>query len=277
MSTNTVDTAHAAAVAVATAVKNGTGMRATMTDLDWAAVCGTSILAHVSHPTTDSKFYTLLGVHPLDQADIVPERGQKPQVAETVRQDLNVEKHAGWAEATVEDLSYVKTCEWLIGGVVLRQIAMSVDRAIVAALDANNQPVDYDPAGAEPFGILLAAQAQLMANGVCPDTVVASPSAYVEIISGMSASGFAQLGQAEIPHGGTGRLLGMSLVTSNAVADENLYVFDSKDVVAAELSASPQLWLGAMSTSNIQQIVGDAFFACGVASPFGVVKVTATP
>jgi hypothetical protein len=277
MSTNTVDTAHAAAVAVANAVKTGTGMRATMTDLDWAAVCGTSILAHVSHPTTDSKFYTLLGVHPLDQADIVAERALKPQVAETVRQDLNVEKHAGWAEATVEDLSYVKTCEWLIGGVVLRQIAMSVDRAIVAALDANNQIVDYDPAAMEPFGILLAAQAQLMANGVCPDTVAVSPSMYVEIISGMSASGFAQLGQAEIPTGGTGRLLGMSLVTSNAVADNTMYVFDSKDVVAAELSASPQLWLGAMSTSNIQQIVGDAFFACGVASPFGVVKVTATP
>ena len=44
MSTQALDSAHAAAVAVANAVQNGTTMRATMTDLDWAAVCGTSIL-----------------------------------------------------------------------------------------------------------------------------------------------------------------------------------------------------------------------------------------
>lgn len=270
------DVAKNAADAVVEAAQNGRSMTASMSGLNWGAIAGTSLLAHVSLVSTESRYYGLLGVNQAGDAAVVPESGQKPEVAATEKQDLPLEKHAGYAVATQEDLIHTATAEWLISGVVLRQIAKSVDKAIVAQLDARNTPVDVSAASG-PAAAIVAAQAELLANGLAPDVLALAPDAYASLIGESAASGYALIGGVTGPSAGSqGSLFGMTLVASNAVADGQGYLYDSRNVVVAHHAKAPQIWLGAMSTKNELDIIGDYNAAAGVASPDGVAAVDFT-
>jgi hypothetical protein len=267
----TIDSAHAAALAVTSAVQSGQAMRASASELDWGAICGFSIMANLTQASTSSRYYTLLGATKANDAEIVPEAQQKPEVAVTEREDLPLVKHAGFATASVEDLT-VATAEWLISGVILRQIARSVDVAVIDALAAKNTQV---PGSNDALGGILASQAQLLSNGTCPTHVVCSPAGYVELVSGMAASQVSLLGDATAS-GGSATLFGMQVIASAACPDDKFYLFDQAGVVHVSLDSSPMIFVGAMNTQNLVDIIGDHFCAIGVASPDAVAELTVT-
>lgn len=268
-----VNTAHDAAAAVVAAAQSGQSIRATMSGLDWGAVCGTSLLAHVTQIATEGRYYALLGVDQKADAAVVAEKAQKPEVAETTKQDLPLVKFAGYAEATQEDLTYFATAEWLISGVVLRQIAKAVDVSIVAAMTATNTEIDLSGATG-PAGAVVAAQAALLANGTCPDVLALAPDAYSQLIGESASSGYALLGGVTGPSAGSqGSLFGMSLIASNAVPDGTGFIYDSRDVVVAHHATAPQIWLSGMDTTNTLNLIGDYNAVAGVASPDGVAAI----
>lgn len=268
-----VDTAKNAADAVVQAAQNGTSIRASMSGLDWGAIAGSSLLAHVTNIATESRYYMLLGVNQDGDAAIVDERAEKPEVAVTEKQDLPLVKHAGFAAASQEDLTFAETAEWLISGVVLRQIAKSVDNAIVEQLETRNTPVDVSGAQS-PSNAVLAAQASLLSSGLAPDVLAVAPDAYAALVGESAASGFATIGGVTAPSGtNQGTLFGMKLVATNAIDDGNGFLLDSRNVVVAHHSKAPQIWLSGMRTNNVLDLIGDYNAAAGVASPDGVAFV----
>ena len=267
-----VTTSEQAAKAVVSAAESGGGVRASMAGLAWAGMSPFSLAAHCAHTTTDRSTFTLLAYEPSPTpATIVAEGDPKPEAILSARKELPLVKHAGYVEATLEQLLWAPSAEQVLSNVLVKQAVASLDKAIVAALDTTNTPVTATGSASQR---ILAAHAELLGLGSVPGAIAVSPADYAAIVGAETNSGYLNLERPE--EGFPGRLFGLGLVPTPAVVEGTAFVFDPSGVVVAEQAESPMLFVSPMSVSNTLTVIVDLIAATGIASSTAVAKVALT-
>lgn len=269
-----VTEAHAAAEAVSQAVRNGAGLRASMSGLSWAQYAPYSIAANgATFTKSESRHYTLLEVLPKDPASKVAEKGAKPEVAVATQSEIAMAKYAGYSRVSLECLTYTTEAERIITDVVLNQVVQALDADLVAAMLAKNTAITTTAKGS---AAILEAQAGLIALGGIPNSIFVNPADYAGLLSQTANGQYLNFANAEL--GSRGLLFGMALVPTAKVPKGTAYLVDSRGVLVAEHSESPMLFVSPVSdgTTNEFNLIVDLFAAVGVASSGAVAKVPLT-
>lgn len=198
----------------------------------------------------------------------VPEKGAKPEAAQLTLETSDLNKYAGKATLSLEQLLEVAELERLIGGVLLRQAVAALDTDIAAELAKANAVTTAEKGSAA----VLAAIGALIGSGSQPDNIALNPADWAAIV-GATTTSAGYLNMSDPEAGPRGTLFGLRLVPAAAVPVKTAFVYDSRALVVAENQHSPLLFLGPMSETNESVLTVDVLAVPVLAAPAGAAKV----
>lgn len=198
----------------------------------------------------------------------VAEKGAKPEAAALSLNNTPLNKYAGKATLSLEQLLQTAELERLIGGVLLRQAIHALDADIVAALGAAGAVTTTSTGSAA----VLAAIGDLIGKGAQPTHIAVNPADWVSIVGATTANA-GYLNMADVEAGPRGALFGLRLVPAAAVTAKTAFVYDANALVVAENVNSPLLFMGPMSDTNESLLTVDVLAVPVLAAPAGASKV----
>lgn len=202
------------------------------------------------------------------KAGIVAAGAPKPDAAAISSTTIQLVKHAGLGQATLEASLDANGLANAMASVINRQCLMSFEADSIAVLDAvPGTPVT----GTTWVEAVANAQAKLLGLGARPSVLVIPSALYGAFITDVLAtSAF-----STSPESAVGDVLGSAVHVSSA-SSTKAFMFDSSAVLAVEHEQSPlALWDSlSQADTNTARLVIDVVAKLFVASASGVVEIT---
>lgn len=268
------DVLGATANALTEAARSGQGMRVSCRGLSYALTGYVSLAGQVNHVYVAGKHYSGLVVSDTaTKVKVVAEGTAKPKAAETTTESVDIVKHAGYAEVSLESLVFYDEALRVVRDVLFRQALQSVDAALVTEMAAHSTTLTTT--GTDLSAKIIDGAAQLIAAGARSSVIGINPTDYAALVSANSGGQYLNMNDPE--RGPSGLFMSHRLIPTAAVPAKTVYLIDPTAVVVAEEEDSPYLFLSPMSTDNKSNVILDLFAAPLVVLPGGVGKITITP